>query len=531
MKILGWKIFDKKKEDDLKKIEALVPSEADAGAVVIGGGAISSVYSFDQTIKNQIDLLEKYRGLTYIPEVDFAIEEIVNEAIVSTENEAVCHLVLDDFPASETFKKKIIDEFNYILNLLDFNNMAYDYFKRFYVDGKIAFHNLIDIKNPKRGLVDIRLFDSRCIAKIKEIRRKYNENQVPIIDSVEEYFIYNENGISAESAAIRENITLSLDSVSYANSGLIDPSNGQVISHLHKVLKIANQLSMIETALIIYRLARAPERKAFYVDVGELSGKKAQQYLEEQMKLYKNKLVYDMSTGELADKKHIMSMMEDIWLPRRAGSSATEIQTLEGGANLSQMEDVQFFKEKLYLALNIPITRLQPDANFTYSKDSAIVREELKFSKFIDKLRKHFVVFLYDLLKKQLILKGIFSPEDWNQLRQYIFIDFQKDSFYSEMKEAELLSEKLDMATTAVQFNGTLLSNDFIWKKIFKFTDDEIEEIKEANKEKSDTESEDGVDTSEEFGNDYLTPEDNQGDFNIGKEEEKPPQTSTEPEK
>jgi len=261
-----------------------------------------------------------------------------------------------------------------------------------------------------------------------------------------------------------------------------------------------------------------------------LTGKKAQQYLEEQMKLYKNKLVYDMSTGELADKKHIMSMMEDIWLPRRAGSSATEIQTLEGGANLSQMEDVDFFKQKLYLALNIPITRLQPDANFTYSKDSAIVREELKFSKFIDKLRKHFVIFLYDLLKKQLILKGIFSPEDWNQLRQYIFIDFQKDSFYSEMKEVELLSEKLDMATTAVQFNGTLLSNDFIWKKIFKFTDEEIEEIKEANKEKSDDESGDNENSSEDFGNDYLTPEDNQNDFNIGNEEP-PTQEPTQPPK
>lgn len=505
MKILGWEIFDSKKRK-VEDLKAIVPKDEDAGALIVGS-AMSSAFLYDQNTNYQSDndLINKYRDLSFIPEVDSGIEEILNEAIVSSENKPVVNLVLDEFPASEEFKKIIHQEFNYILNLLDFQNNAYDYFRRFYIDGRIFFHILIDMKKPKNGIQDLRQLDSTTIKKIKEITRKNDENLVPIITDVNEYYLFNETGVYTSGISNSQDIKISLDSIAYSNSGLVDPKTGMVLSYLHKVLKVANQLSMIESAMIIYRLSRAPERRVFYIDTGDLPKAKAEEYLKEQISRHRNKMVYDQSTGELVDKKNILSMMEDYWLPRRGGTRATEIQTLEGANNLSQMEDVTYFKEKLYKSLNVPMSRLQPDASITYSKDSAIVREELKFSKFIDKIRKKFTNFLYDILRKQLILKGIITPNDWYRIKSYIYIDFQRDSFYSEIKNAELLSDRLDMLNSANTFVGSLLSKEFLWKEILRFSSEQIDENKEKMKLEKEEESgkdpmDDGMGGGDEFG-------------------------------
>lgn len=497
MKILGWEIIDSKKRK-VEDLKALVPKDEDAGALALGS-SMSSIFSFDQasSFVNDKELINKYRDLSFLPEVDHAIEEIINEMIVTSENTPIVSLVLDDLPHKEEFKNKIKTEFTYILNLLDFQNNAYDFCRRWYIDGRIFFHILIDINKPKNGILDVRQLDAQTIKKVKEIERAPDENGVPIIKNVIEYFIYSENG--SFSGTISD-IRISCDSIAYSNSGLVDPKTGIILSPLHKAMKVANQLSMIESALIIYRLARAPERRVFYVDTGDLPKAKAEEYLKEQIARHRNKMIYDPSTGEIVDKKNVLSMMEDYWLPRRGGSRSTEIQTLEGGTNLANLEDVIYFREKLYKSLNVPISRLQPDATISYSKDSAIAREELKFARFIDKERKKFVNFLYDLLRKQLILKGIITPNDWYRIKPFVYIDFQRDSFYSELKNAEILSDRLTIINDANQYVGSLLSQEYLWKEILRFTDDQIEQIKEQNKKAKekpdDEESEDDFSSS-----------------------------------
>ena len=489
MKTLGWEIIDAKKK--LSKLKAIVPKEEDAGALAFGTN-MSSYFSYDQAsnlYKTDRELIQKYRDLSFIPEVDMAIEEIINEVIVTSENIPVVTLSLDSFPASEDFKSKLITEFKYILDLLDFQNNAYDFVRRWYIDGRIFFHILIDIDNPKAGILDIRQLDSQTIKKVKEVQREYDENQVPIIKSVNEYFIYNEGGNFMGTNDIR----ISVDSVAYSNSGIVDPKTGIVLSYLHKVLKVANQLSMIESAMIIYRLARAPERRVFYIDTGDLPKAKAEDYLREQIARHRNKLVYDPSTGEIVDKKNVLSMMEDYWLPRRGGTRATEIQTLEGGNNLSAMEDVEYFKNKLYKALNVPVSRLQPDSTVTYSKDTPITREELKFSRFVDKLRKKFTIFLIDIFRKQLILKNIITPNDWNRIKSHVYIDFQRDSYYTEIKNAEIFSDRLAIVNDANNYVGNLFSKEFIWKSILMFNDDEIATIKSQIKEEAESTGKDEV--------------------------------------
>lgn len=521
MKILGWEIIDSKKRK-VEDLKALVPKEEDAGALALGS-SMSSVFSFDQasSFVNDKELINKYRDLSFIPEVDHAIEEIINEMIVTSENTPVVSLVLDDLPHKEEFKNKIRNEFNYILNLLDFQNNAYDFCRRWYIDGRIFFHILIDMNKPKNGILDVRQLDAQTIKKVKEIERVPDENGVPIIKNVNEYFIYSENG--SFSGTISD-VRISCDSIAYSNSGLVDPKTGIILSPLHKAMKVANQLSMIESALIIYRLARAPERRVFYVDTGDLPKAKAEEYLKEQIARHRNKMIYDPSTGEIVDKKNVLSMMEDYWLPRRGGSRSTEIQTLEGGTNLANLEDVIYFREKLYKSLNVPISRLQPDATISYSKDSAIAREELKFARFIDKERKKFVNFLYDLLRKQLILKGIITPNDWYRIKSFIYIDFQRDSFYSELKNAEILSDRLTIINDANQYVGTLLSEEFLWKEILRFTDDQIEEIKEQNKKAKEKPEEDDSSSSMGEEDSFDTSGDSGDLFGLGSSpEEEPP--------
>lgn len=500
MKTLGWEIIDAKKKK-LAKLKAIVPKDDDAGALAYGAN-MSSYFSYDQAsnhYKNDRELIQKYRDLSFMPEVDMAIEEIINEVVVTSENIPVVNLLLEHFPASDEFKEKLHTEFKYILNLLDFQNNAYDFVRRWYIDGRIFFHILIDTSNPKAGILDLRQLDSQTIKKIKEVEREYDENQIPVIKNVTEYFIYNESGNYQGTNSIR----ISSDSIAYSNSGIVDPKTGVVLSYLHKVLKVANQLSMIESAMIIYRLTRAPERKAFFVDTGDLPKAKAEAYLTEQITRHRNKMVYDPSTGEIVDKKNVLSMMEDYWIPRRGGTRATEIQNLEGGNNLSAMEDVQYFKEKLYKSLNVPITRLQPDSTVTYSKDSPIAREELKFSRFVDKLRKKFTIFLLDIFRKQLILKNIITPNDWNRIKGFIYIDFQRDSYYTEIKNAEIFSERLAIVNDANNYVGNLFSKEYLWKSILQFSDEQIDEMKTQmkNEAKKDDTPEESTDmNNQNFG-------------------------------
>lgn len=484
MKILGWEIIKPKK--NIKNLKALVPSNLDSGGYSPPSvEAQASYFSFDQNASytTDIELITKYRNLVFIPEVDMAIEEIINEMVVTSENDAIVVLDQDTLHVSDALKDKIKHEFNYLLGLLNFQDLAYDYARRWYVDGRIFFHDLIDMKNPKLGIKDIRLLDSLCVRKVKEVSRELDENEIPIISDVREYFLYNEVGIHTTRQAAGADVIISPDAISYATSGLIDPSTGMVISNLHKALKIANHLSMIETALVIYRLTRAPERRAFYIDTGDLPKQKAEEYLREQMNRHRNKLTYDVTTGQLMDQKSILSMMEDYWLPRRGGARGTEITTLESGQNLQNIEDVVYFREKLYKSLNVPILRLQADTTVSYSKDSAIIREELKFARFIDKLRKKFSFFLYDLLRKQLILKNIISPIDWEEMKQNIFIKFQKDSFYTEMKQTELLSDRISLLNDMNAYVGVLFSNEYIYKNVLKMSEDQVEEIQQQLKE------------------------------------------------
>ncbi len=533
MKILGWEIINSKKQN-VKSLKALVPKDSDSGGwSPSSGNLMSSVFSFDQqsSFSSEIDLIRKYRDLMFIPEVDLAIEEIINEMIVTSESDSIATLILDNLAVSETFKTKIRNEFDYILNVLDFQENAYEYARRWYVDGRLFFHLLIDMNNPRKGIIDIRPLDAMNIRKVREIQRTPDENQIPIITKVEEYFVYNEMGLATiKNVATESEIRISTDSIAYSNSGLVDPQSGVILSNLHKALKIANHLSMIETAMVIYRLTRAPERRVFYIDTGDLPKAKAEEYLQEQMNRHRNKMTYDVVSGQMVDQKSILSMMEDYWMPRRGGTRGTEITTLESGQNLQNMEDVQYFKEKLYRSLNVPILRLQADNSFTYSKDSAIIREELKFARFIDKQRKKFSMFLYDILRKQLILKNLITPSEWNNIKQDIYIRFQRDSFYSEIKDAELLSDQVSLMNDMTSFMGTIFSNNFIYKKVLKMTSEEIEQLQnELKEEKAIKELETGesVNSSENmYTNDmenYGTP---QEEFS---QEEEPTPSEEEP--
>ena len=533
MKILGWEIINSKKQN-VKSLKALVPKDSDSGGwSPSSGNLMSSVFSFDQqsSFSSEIDLIRKYRDLMFIPEVDLAIEEIINEMIVTSGSDSIATLILDNLAVSETFKTKIRNEFDYILNVLDFQENAYEYARRWYVDGRLFFHLLIDMNNPRKGIIDIRPLDAMNIRKVREIQRTPDENQIPIITEVEEYFVYNEMGLATiKNVATESEIRISTDSIAYSNSGLVDPQSGVILSNLHKALKIANHLSMIETAMVIYRLTRAPERRVFYIDTGDLPKAKAEEYLQEQMNRHRNKMTYDVVSGQMVDQKSILSMMEDYWMPRRGGTRGTEITTLESGQNLQNMEDVQYFKEKLYRSLNVPILRLQADNSFTYSKDSAIIREELKFARFIDKQRKKFSMFLYDILRKQLILKNLITPSEWNNIKQDIYIRFQRDSFYSEIKDAELLSDQVSLMNDMTSFMGTIFSNNFIYKKVLKMTSEEIEQLQnELKEEKAIKELETGesVNSSENmYTNDmenYGTP---QEEFS---QEEEPTPSEEEP--
>lgn len=479
MQIFGFEIARKKEQPQLTVI---APQNED-GAMTVNtsaAGYYAQVINLEAAIKSENDLIRRYREVSQYSDCDSAIDDIVNEAIVSDEEHAPVKILLDGLKVSSGIKKKIEEEFESVLKLLKFDSRGHDIFRNWYIDGRLYYQILVDDKNPKAGIIELRQVDPRKIRKIKNIEKQKNENGVDIIKKVEEYYIYNDKGITENSI---QGVRLPLDSVIYTGSGLIDANTGLMLSHLHKSIKIVNQLKMMEDALVIYRISRAPERRIFYVDVGNLPKVKAEQYVNDLMNKFRNKIVYDATTGEVRDDRKHMSMMEDFWMPRREGGKGTEITTLPGGQTLGQIEDIEYFQNKLYQSLNVPSTRLQKTDGFNLGRSSEITRDEIKFTKFVQRIRKKFAQVFLDALKIQLVLKGVINLDDWEEMVQDIRFDYLRDNHFSELKEAEIMQGRLNILQTLDPFVGKYYSPSYVKKNILKLTDSEIEEIDAENEE------------------------------------------------
>ena len=480
-------------------VSPVPPNNEDGVDHYLSSGFFGSYVDIEGVYRTEFDLIKRYREMALHPECDSAIEDIVNEAIVSDSNDSPVQIDLDNLNASDGIKKKIRDEFKYILELLDFDKKSHEIYRNWYVDGRLYYHKVIDLKNPQEGIQELRYIDAmkmryvRQNKKTKEDRyRLANVNNDNPMDyefpQIEEYFVYNPKVSypAANPASMGGNagIKMSKDSITYCTSGLVDRNKGSTLSYLHKAIKSLNQLRMIEDSLVIYRLSRAPERRIFYIDVGNLPKVKAEQYLRDVMMRYRNKLVYDASTGEIRDDKKFMSMLEDFWLPRREGGRGTEITTLPGGQNLGEITDIEYFKKKLYRSLNVPPSRMDGEGGFNLGRSSEILRDEVKFSKFVARLRKRFSYMFNDMLKTQLILKNIITPQDWELMEEHIQYDFLYDNHFAELKDAELLNERLSMVQTAEPYVGKYFSQDYLRRKILRQTDQEIiEEDKLIQKE------------------------------------------------
>ena len=468
--VFGFEI--KRKE---KSPTAIVEPSSDDGTYnAVSGGFYSTVMDTDGRSRTEDDLIRRYRDIAIQPECDSAIEDIVSEAIASDERDMCVSISLDNLKYSQNIKNKIREEFENVLKLLDFDTKAHDIFRRWYVDGRIFYHKVIDSNNPRQGIQSVRYVDPRKIKKVRETD-KTGSKGVDVVKKVKEYYLYNPSGGSINNATT--GLRLTLDSVTYCPSGLIDMHKGTVLSYLNKAIKPVNQLRMIEDAVVIYRISRAPERRIFYIDVGNLPKIKAEQYLRDVMNRYRNKLVYDASTGEIRDDRNQMSMLEDFWLPRREGGRGTEITTLPGGSNLGEIDDITYFQRKLYRSLNVPISRLEAEQNFSLGRSTEITRDELKFTKFVARLRKKFSVIFTDMLRTQLVLKGVIADEEWKDMKEHIQYDFLQDNNFTELKNAELMRERLEMLGQVESYVGQYFSKSWVKKNVLKFTDEEIEEM------------------------------------------------------
>ena len=453
--------------------------------IVSGGGHYASVLDMDGRERNEVDLIRRYRDMAQQPECDSAIEDIVNEAIVSDERDQSVSISLDRLDVSPKIKVKIREEFDEVLRLLDFNAKGHDIFRRWYVDGRLYHHKIIDSKNPRKGIKEIRYIDPRKIKKVRETIKDTDKNTgLEIVRSAEDFYLYNDKGIDQNSGT-SSGVKISPDAITYCPSGLVDMHKGTVLSHLNKAIKPVNQLRMIEDALVIYRISRAPERRIFYIDVGNLPKMKAESYLKDVMNRYRNKLVYDAKTGEIRDDRNHMSMLEDFWLPRREGGRGTEITTLPGGSNLGEIDDITYFQKKLYRSLNVPVSRLAEESGFQIGRSDNITRDELKFTKFVQRLRKKFCVMFADMLKTQLVLKGVIAIEEWDTFKEHIQFDFLQDGHFAELKNAEILRERLDMLGQIESYVGDYFSKEYVKKQILRMTDEEIEEIDNQIKDES----------------------------------------------
>ena len=520
--LFGFTIARKKQEDQQENLPSIVsPTQEDGAIEIAPGGAYGTYVDLEGKAKNEGELVTKYRQMALQPECDSAVQDVVNEAIVVTEDSGPVEIVLDKLDYPENIKKKIHEEFEAIIKLLDFNNNAYDLFRKWYVDGRLYHHIVIDEKNPRQGIKDLRYIDPRKIRKIKEaLKEKDARTGATVFKGMNEYYLYNAGGVNSSNQA--QGVKIAKDSISYCHSGLLDERNSMIYSYLHKAIKPLNQLRMLEDAVVIYRLARAPERRVFYIDVGNLPKMKAEQYMRDMMVKHKNKLIYDASTGEVRDDRKFMTMLEDFWLPRREGGRGTEITTLPGGQSLGEMEDVDYFRRKLYKSLNVPITRMDAENQFNLGRASEITRDELKFNKFVMRLRNRFSILFSDLLEIQLALKGVITRGEWKEMKQDIYYDFQEDNHFTELKETEIMQGRLQILGEVDGFVGKYFSEDWIRKNVLRMTEEEIkDEQKQIDKEAAEAPDEEEETPVEE----QLKIEDQTEEFipdkNISEEEKK----------
>ena len=489
--LFGFSISRDKNEQEQSVQQSFSPPTNDDGALTITSAAYYGTYvDLDGTAKNEVELISRYREMAMQPEIESAIDDIVNEAICQDDDGKIIDIVLDNLNESEKIKKAIRAEFQTILKLLNYNNMAQDIFRRYYIDGKMYYHIIIDRENPTQGIKELRYIDPRKLRKVREIKKKKDERTgVDVMDVINEYYIYNDKvttGASSNFGPVGVRITT--DSIISVVSGLMDSRRAVVLSYLHKAIKPLNQLRMIEDATVIYRISRAPERRIFYIDVGNLPKLKAEQYLRDIMVKYKNKLVYDANTGEVRDDRKFLSMMEDFWLPRREGGKGTEITTLPGGQNLGELEDVKYFEKKLYKSLNVPVSRLDPNqSGFSLGRVGEITRDELKFAKFVARMRNKFSDLFHQALRVQLVLKGVCTDEEWKQFKEHVHYNFIKDNNFSELKDAELMTQRLQLLQSVDPYTGRYFSQAWIQRNVLRLNDDEIkvmqseiEEEKEA---------------------------------------------------
>ena len=493
-----------------------LPNEAmDDGAVTVTQNAHYGTYvDLEGSVRNEIELISRYREMANHPELEMAIDDIVNEAITHDTAGKTVDIRLDNLQQPESIKKKIRDEFNNVLRMLNFNNLADDLFKRWYIDGRIYYHVVVDESRPKEGIRELRYIDPRKIRKVREVQKdKDPKTGALVIKSIGEYYVYNDKGTATQSytASVNAGLRIAPESIINVNSGLMDAKNTFVISYLHKAIKPLNQLRMIEDAVVIYRLSRAPERRIFYIDVGNLPKGKAEQYLRDVMVKYRNKMVYDASTGELRDDRKHMSMLEDFWLPRREGGKGTEITTLPAGQNLGELEDVKYFRNKLLQSLNVPISRLEPQQGgmIGLGRSTEVTRDEVKFGKFITRLRNKFSQVFDNALKIQLVLKGICSLEEWQEFQEQIYYDYLKDNNFTELRDAELLRERVALLNTVDPYIGRYYSTDWVKKNILQMSSEEIEQMEKEIEE----EQESGVSFGQsEVDPNQFPPEDNTTD-------------------
>jgi len=491
-KLFGFSIEDQEPISP-SVVSPVPPNSEDGSDHFVSSGFFGSYVDIEGVYRTEFDLIKRYREMALHPECDSAIEDIVSEAIVSDTNDSPVEIELSNLNASDGIKKRIREEFKNILDLLDFDRKSHEIYRNWYIDGRLYYHKVIDFKKPEEGIQELRYIDAMKMRYIRQQKKTTDadkrfrlananpNNQNPMeyeFPEMEEYFIYNPKMTyptgNASALGGEAGIKMTKDSITYCTSGLVDRNKGSTLSYLHKAIKSLNQLRMIEDSLVIYRLSRAPERRVFYIDVGNLPKVKAEQYLRDVMSRYRNKLVYDANTGEIRDDKKMMSMMEDFWLPRREGGRGTEITTLPGGQNLGEITDIEYFKKKLYRSLNVPPSRMDGEGGFNLGRSSEILRDEVKFSKFVGRLRKRFSYMFNDMLKTQLILKNIITPEDWETMDEHIQYDFLYDNHFAELKDAELLNERLNMVQVAEPYIGKYFSQDYVRRKILRQTDIEI---------------------------------------------------------
>ena len=478
LSLFGYTLTKKKPEQP--KQSFVVPQDDDGATTVNASGFFGTYIDIDVIAKSENDLMSRYRDISTYPDCDSAIEDIVNEAIAAQDDEEVVKINLDSVELSSSVKKLIEKEFGEVLKLLDFNSKAHDVFKRWYIDGRVYYHKIVNPTNPKAGIQELRYIDPRKIKKVRKIeRQKDQKTGVEFIKNIEEFYIYNERGLIAtvpSTASQSQGLKIAPDSIAFCTSGLLDLDRNMVLSHLHKAIKVVNQLRMTEDSLVIYRMTRAPERRVFYIDVGNLPKAKAESYVKSIMNQYRNKQVYDADTGQLRDEKKVMNILEDFWMPRREGGKGTEITTLDGGQNLGEINDINYFQNKLYQALNVPLSRMRPDTGLNFGRQSEITRDELKFSKFVGRLRRKFAELFDDLLKTQLVLKGVMSAEDWDSIKEEIYYEFTQDGYIAEAKEAEITRNRIDLLNAIQPFVGTYFSREYVYDKILHMTEDEVEE-------------------------------------------------------